>query len=85
MVSWLPLHHDMGLIYGALVPLINSGTTTLMLPASFIADPLRWVTGMETYHANYTASPNFGYGLVGKTLMRSPGLPSRLVLPKVRH
>ena len=72
MVSWLPLHHDMGLIYGALVPLINSGTTTLMLPASFIADPLRWVTGMETYHANYTASPDFGYGLVGKTLMRSP-------------
>jgi len=72
MVSWLPLHHDMGLIYGALVPLINSGTTTLMLPASFIADPLRWVTSMETYHANYTASPDFGYGLVGKTLMRSP-------------
>ena len=72
MVSWLPLHHDMGLIYGALVPLINSGTTTLMLPASFLADPLRWVTGMETYHANYTASPDFGYGLVGKTLMRSP-------------
>ena len=72
MVSWLPLHHDMGLIYGALVPLINSGTTTLMLPASFIADPLRWITGMETYRANYTASPDFGYGLVGKTLMRSP-------------
>ena len=72
MVSWLPLHHDMGLIYGALVPLINGGTTTLMLPSSFIADPLRWVTELETYRANYTASPDFGYGLVGRTLTRNP-------------
>ncbi len=63
VVSWLPLHHDMGLI-GAVFGVINSGGTCfLMPPSAFIQRPMRWLETISRYGANISVSPNFGYEL----------------------
>lgn len=74
MVSWLPLSHDMGLIYGCLDPLLTQGTTTLMLPSAFIADPLRWILALSDFRATFTASPDFGCALAASAIVKRPGL-----------
>ena len=58
--SWLPMHHDMGLI-GCLLFAISCGVElSLMNPATFLARPLRY---LETAHNRKTlfSGPNFGY------------------------
>jgi acyl-CoA synthetase (AMP-forming)/AMP-acid ligase II len=41
MVSWLPLHHDLGLVGGVLIPFCHGYHSTLMSPSSFVKWPLR--------------------------------------------
>ncbi len=58
--SWLPMHHDMGLI-GCLLFAISCGVElSLMNPATFLARPLRY---LETAHGKRAlfSGPNFGY------------------------
>ncbi len=58
--SWLPMHHDMGLI-GCLLFAIGCGVElSLMSPATFLARPLRY---LETAHGKRAlfSGPNFGY------------------------
>ncbi len=58
--SWLPMHHDMGLI-GCLLFAISCGIElSLMNPATFLSRPLRY---LETAHGKRTlfSGPNFGY------------------------
>ena len=43
MVTWLPIFHDMGLIYGALMPLFKGFLCVMMPPASFLQRPVRWL------------------------------------------
>lgn len=43
VVSWLPMHHDMGLIGGVLEPIYASTPVTLMSPMAFLQRPLRWL------------------------------------------
>lgn len=70
-VSWLPLHHDMGLIGFFMVPLMTRGPLTLMDPLSFIRNPLRWLDECAAEHATITGAPNFGYRLATRALKRS--------------
>ncbi len=63
VVSWLPLFHDMGLMLGAVWPIVSGASVVLMRPASFIADPLLWLRTISRYRATVSSGPNFGYQL----------------------
>ncbi|HEY0636249.1 MAG TPA: fatty acyl-AMP ligase, partial [Pseudonocardiaceae bacterium] len=61
LVGWLPLYHDMGMILQLLTPLTTGGTTTFMAPASFAADPARWLRAVSEYRGQWLAAPDFAY------------------------
>ena len=63
MVTWLPLFHDLGLIYGLLQPLADGYLCVLMPPAAFLQQPVRWLRAFTKYRGTHAASPNFGYEL----------------------
>ena len=63
MVSWLPLFHDLGLIYGALLPVYCGFPTHLMAPATFLQRPIRWLKAISDFRATHTSAPNFAYDL----------------------
>lgn len=63
MVTWLPLFHDMGLIYGILEPIYQGFSCYLMTPAAFLQQPLRWLKAISRYGGTHTAAPNFAYEL----------------------
>lgn len=61
--SWLPFHHDMGLI-GNILHTIHAGCTCiLMSPLHFIQKPHRWLEGISRYKATHSGGPNFAYDL----------------------
>lgn len=60
-VSWLPLYHDMGLIFMTLAPLYAGRPVYLMSPAEFLRYPDRWLRAMSNYRGTITAAPNFAY------------------------
>ena len=61
VVSWLPMHHDMGLIGGVLEPLYGNSPVTLMSPMAFLQRPLRWLRVISERGATISAVPNFAY------------------------
>jgi acyl-CoA synthetase (AMP-forming)/AMP-acid ligase II/3-oxoacyl-(acyl-carrier-protein) synthase/malonyl CoA-acyl carrier protein transacylase/acyl carrier protein len=61
MVTWLPLFHDLGLIYGLLQPLYNNIPCYLMSPEAFLQRPMRWLEAISRYRGTHTAAPNFAY------------------------
>lgn len=63
VASWLPLHHDMGLIGCVLQPLYVGGRCVFMSPLSFLQKPLRWLRAIAKHRATTTGAPNFGYDL----------------------
>jgi acyl transferase domain-containing protein/acyl-CoA synthetase (AMP-forming)/AMP-acid ligase II/acyl carrier protein len=62
-VTWLPFHHDMGLIGGLLQALYCGASCTLLSPAAFLQRPLRWVEAVSRTGALVSGGPNFAYGL----------------------
>jgi acyl-CoA synthetase (AMP-forming)/AMP-acid ligase II len=71
--SWLPLHHDMGLIGCLVAPIVNQSPLWLMQPRQFIKDPLAWLSLFGRGEAVLTAGPSFGYAVAG--LQAAAGLP----------
>src|SRR5262249_25436763 len=63
LVSWAPIFHDMGLIYGVLSPVFAGCLGVLMSPMMFAAHPLEWLRVMSRYRGTHTAVPNFAYEL----------------------
>lgn len=61
MASWLPLHHDMGLIGSFLFPVCHQGNLWLMRPDQFIRDPMRWLACFGPGKATFAASPSFAF------------------------
>ena len=61
--SWLPLHHDMGLVGGLLFPLYFRIPTHIMSPADFMTRPVTWLRGMQHFRATMTVGPTFAYSL----------------------
>lgn len=63
MVTWLPAFHDLGLIYGLLLPIYNDFPCYQMAPAAFVMKPRRWLQALSKYRGTHTAGPNFAYDL----------------------
>jgi acyl-CoA synthetase (AMP-forming)/AMP-acid ligase II len=60
LVSWLPFHHDMGLIGGLLAPMSQRRDNWIIRPDQFLRSPLRWLGAMSELRATVTPSPTFG-------------------------
>lgn len=63
MVTWLPIFHDMGLIYGILGPCYSGYSCYLMMPVAFLQKPQRWLEAISRYGGTHTAAPNFAFDL----------------------
>ena len=63
LVTWLPLFHDMGLIYTMLQPIAGGFLGVMMSPAAFLQRPMRWLQAISTYRGTHSAAPNFAYDL----------------------
>jgi acyl-CoA synthetase (AMP-forming)/AMP-acid ligase II len=67
-VSWLPLYHDMGLMF-IMFPALFGGLQTLMSPVAFVRRPLRWIRALaeEAKHGRtFAAAPNFAFELAAQ-------------------
>ncbi|MCB1055787.1 MAG: AMP-binding protein, partial [Acidobacteria bacterium] len=63
MVSWLPLHHDMGLV-GCLFLCLTRGLDLWLLnPTTFLARPKLWLENLGRHGRCFAPAPNFGYQL----------------------
>lgn len=67
-VSWLPLYHDMGLIFMTLAPLFAGRPVYLMSPSEFLRRPERWLQAISTWRGTITAAPNFAYRLCAERI-----------------
>lgn len=61
VVSWLPQHHDMGLIGCYLYPALSGGCCYGFSPSTFIQRPALWLETMTRYRATAASGPNFAY------------------------
>lgn len=63
-VTWLPLYHDMGLIGGAVMPLLKEGSVWYMQPLEFARDPASWCQLIHDVRGTIQFAPNFAYSLL---------------------
>jgi len=63
MVTWIPVYHDMGLIYGLLLPLYFGFPIYSLLPAAVLQQPVRWLQAMSRFRGSHSAAPNFAFEL----------------------
>ncbi|CKS11485.1 fatty-acid-CoA ligase [Mycobacterium tuberculosis] len=59
MGSWLPLHHDMGLVGSLFAALFNSVSAVFTTPHRFLYDPLGFLRLLTSSGATHTFMPNF--------------------------
>ena len=63
VVNWLPLFHDMGMLFGVVLPLWAGVPAYLMAPEAFIRRPLRWLEAISRFRGTHAAAPSFAYEL----------------------
>jgi acyl-CoA synthetase (AMP-forming)/AMP-acid ligase II len=68
MVSWLPLHHDMGLIGGLLVNLYWRMPAYVMPPMTFLLRPASWLRAIHDFGATVSVGPTFAYHLCTRAI-----------------
>lgn len=61
LFSWLPPHHDMGLIGAILTPIYGGIPSITMSPFAFLENPVSWLQNISKYQATISGSPNFAY------------------------
>ncbi len=62
-VTWLPLHHEMGLMGGVILPLYGGFPVTVMSSAGFLHRPLSWLQEMSRTGATVSGGPDSAYDL----------------------
>lgn len=58
--TWLPLHHDMGLVGCFVTPIVNGSDLRVIGAEDFIRSPLTWLSCFGADGARLSASPGFG-------------------------
>ncbi|MFI6090863.1 fatty acyl-AMP ligase [Streptomyces sp. NPDC051218] len=66
VVNWLPLFHDMGMLFGVVMPLWAGIPSYLMTPAAFIRRPARWLEAIARFRGTHSAAPSFAYELCAR-------------------
>ncbi|MCA0401793.1 MAG: amino acid adenylation domain-containing protein, partial [Proteobacteria bacterium] len=69
IVSWLPPHHDFGLIGAILAPVHAGCHAVHMSPAYFMMRPHRWLRALSDYRGTFTGGPNFSYELCNRKIL----------------
>ncbi|MCA9709960.1 MAG: AMP-binding protein, partial [Myxococcales bacterium] len=64
MVYWVPTYHDLGLVYGVVLPMFIGFESISMSPMDFLRQPARWLQAIERFGGTHSVAPNFGYDLV---------------------
>lgn len=74
ILTWLPLHHDMGLIGQLLLAIWLGAELTLMTPLTFVRNPQLWIKAVAEQRATISGGPNFAYdAVVRRPLELTPG------------
>jgi acyl-CoA synthetase (AMP-forming)/AMP-acid ligase II/acyl carrier protein len=66
IVSWLPATHDLGLVYGRLMPLYVGCRCVFLSPATFMQKPSRWPRALSAFEGTHSPSPNFGFEVAAR-------------------
>ena len=82
-LSWLPLHHDMGLIGIVIQALFRGCALVLMSPFHFMQRPMRWLEAISRFQATLSGGPNFAYDLCVDRIGRRSAEPLDLSCWKV--
>ncbi|WP_083100498.1 AMP-binding protein [Pseudophaeobacter leonis] len=61
LLCWLPHYHDLGLVFGCIVPVYAGSLSLLMPPTHFAQRPVRWLQAMQNHSVTHSAAPNFAY------------------------
>jgi fatty-acyl-CoA synthase len=61
IVSWLPLYHDMGLIAGFILPLVQGVPLVMMSPFDWVAHPALLLHAIHDFNGTLCWLPNFAY------------------------
>jgi fatty-acyl-CoA synthase len=61
IVSWLPLYHDMGLIAGFILPLVQGVPLVLMSPFDWVQHPALLFRAIHDHRGTLCWLPNFAY------------------------
>lgn len=64
IVSWLPLYHDMGLIAGFVMPLVQGVKLVLMSPFHWVRDPQILLHAIHRHRGTLCWQPNFAYNFL---------------------
>ncbi len=70
IVSWLPLYHDMGLIAGFLMPLIQGVPLVLMSPFDWVKRPAMLLRAINDYQGTLCWLPNFAYNHMARRIRK---------------
>ncbi|MCH9770670.1 MAG: AMP-binding protein [Gammaproteobacteria bacterium] len=68
--SWLPPHHDMGLVGAIFCAIYGDRECILMQPLDFVRKPLFWLETVNRYRASATLASNFSLELCNKKLKK---------------
>lgn len=60
-LGWMPLTHDLGLVFFHLFPLLTNLPQFLIPPMVFFAYPNLWLKSLAKHEITISGSPNFGY------------------------
>ncbi|GAB4343456.1 MAG: hypothetical protein Kow00117_22150 [Phototrophicales bacterium] len=64
IVSWLPLYHDMGLIAGFIMPILQGIKLVLMSPFHWVRDPKILLHAIHRHQGTLCWLPNFAYNFL---------------------
>ena len=68
IVSWLPLYHDMGLIAGFLLPLVQGVPLVLMSPFDWVQHPALLLKAIHAHRGTLCWLPNFAYNHMARRI-----------------
>jgi len=68
IVSWLPLYHDMGLIAGFLLPLVQGLPLVIMSPFDWVSNPVLLLQAIDQFSGTLCWLPNFAYNHMARRI-----------------